>query len=109
MRCMSCGQELTTGGCVNYACPSRAIATSRGNPANDIHNNKTGIPQLERECRDLRIFRDKWKADAERLAERWIEYGYCCDGPKEPIPFKVTHDADCPLALHQLLIEEDTK
>ena len=111
MRCMSCGQELTTGGCVNYACPSRAIATSRGNPANDIHNNKTGIPQLERECRDLRISRDAWKALAEDMYSRRAMYDartdrvLCafCHG----ILFENKHSPDCPITLHQLLIEEE--
>jgi len=51
MKCQSCGEELTTGGCVNFNCPSypNYHADSRGNPAYDILNNKTGIPELESE------------------------------------------------------------
>lgn len=56
--------------------------------------------------------RDAWKADAERLAERCLAEGSCCELHTAWTMLETddeAHSVDCPITLHQLLIEEDTK
>ena len=89
--------------------------TSSENP---VSAQDSIIIAFDNEVAELRASRDKWKADAMRLSEMWLEHDqanyrwqcvHCFSSSRDLIAKPIVHDADCPITMHEQLIEEDSK
>ena len=89
--------------------------TSSENP---VSAQDSIIIAFDNEVAELRASRDKWKANSMRLAENWMSYShitkefYCVHCSRRiqlDDERDIIHAPDCPITMHEQLIEEDSK